>query len=171
MQSVVRPKLGKIAMSYASYTVDELPVPRTDFLRSERLVTLIGACAFGAAVGFSLAVAVGRADAWSLFLIAAVVLAVALYPASANVADAQQSSSPGCKWAALVQLGALLVWPLANQFAGSLYWLVPATALSSLVLLASCWSGPSRVVYRMGLQGLLIAALAAHQGTTAAMGA
>jgi hypothetical protein len=158
-------------MTYASHTIDALPVPRTDFLRSERLVTLVGACAFGAAVGFGIAVAVGRTDVWSLFLVAAVVLAIALYPASANVADASWRQSPGCKVAALVHLVALLAWPLAVQFAGGLYWIAPATALSSLVLLASCWSGPSRVVYRMGLQGVLVAALAAQQGVMAMIGA
>ena len=158
-------------MTYASHTIDALPVPRTDFLRSERLVTLIGACAFGAAVGFGVAVAVGQADMWALFFTAAVVVAVALYPASANLADATWKQSPGCKTAALLHLGALLAWPLATQFAGSLYWIAPATALLSLVLLASCWSGPSRVVYRMGLQGVLVAALAAQQGTMAMIGA
>ncbi|HYD72522.1 MAG TPA: hypothetical protein VEF55_05255 [Candidatus Binatia bacterium] len=158
-------------MTYASHTVDTLPVARTDFHRSERLITLIGACAFGAMLGFGVAVAVGQADMWTLFLAAAVVLAIALYPAAANMADASASRSPGCTLAATTHIGALLVWPLAAQFAGNLYWLVPATALSSLVLLASCWSGSSRVVYRMSVQGVLVAALAAHQGTMLAMGA
>jgi hypothetical protein len=158
-------------MTYASYTVDALPVPRSDFHRSERLITLIGACAFGGALGFGIAVAVGQADMWALFLVAAIVLAVALYPASANMADATESKSPGCTFAARMHIAALLAWPLAAQFAGNLYWLVPATALSSLVLLASCWSGPSRVVYRMGLQGVLVAALAAQQGTIMMIGA
>ena len=158
-------------MTYASYTVDARPVARTDFHRSERLITLIGACAFGAALGFGVAVAVGQADMWALFLAAAVVLAVALYPAAANMADARASRSSGCRFAATMHIGALLAWPLATQFAGNFYWLVPVTALSSLVLLASCWSGPSRVVYRMGLQGGLVAALAAQQGTMAMIGA
>jgi hypothetical protein len=158
-------------MTYASHTIDALPVPRSDFHRSERLITMIGACAFGGAVGFGIAVAVGQADMWVLFFVAALVLAIALYPASANMADASWRQSPGCKFAALMHLAALLAWPLAVQFAGSFYWIVPATALSSLVLLASCWSGPSRVVYRMGWQGVLVAALAAHQGTVLAIGA
>lgn len=158
-------------MSYASYTIDAVPVPRTDFHRSERLITLMGACAAGAAIGFAAAVAIGRTDMWVLFLIAAGVLAIALYPAAANMADARGSNSPGCKLAAVLHLGALLTWPLAIQFAGNLYWLAPATALSSLILLASCWSGPSRVVYRIGLQGVLVAALAAQQGTMIVMGA
>lgn len=158
-------------MSYASYTVDTLPVPRTDFLRSERLITVIGACAFGAAIGFTVAVAVGRVDIWSIFLTAAVVLAIALYPAAANMADAGWSKSQGCKLAALLHMVALLAWPLSIQFAGSLYWLVPVTALSSLLLLASCWTGASSVVYRMGLQGVLIAALAAQQSMFVSVGA
>lgn len=162
---------GKTLMAYASYTVDILPARRTDFLRSERVITVVGACAFGAMIGFALAVAVGRADVWAVFLGAAVVLAIALYPASANMADASWSASRGCKFAAAVHLIALLAWPLAVQFAGGLYWIVPATALSSLVLLVSCWSGASRIVYRMGLQGVLIAALGAHQGTTLMVGA
>src|SRR5690606_5523809 len=99
------------------------------------------------------------------------VLAVALYPAAANMADAGWSKSPGCKLAASAHMIALLAWPLAIQFAGSLYWLAPATALSSLLLLASCWTGASRVVYRIGLQGVLIAALAAQQGMFVLVGA
>lgn len=158
-------------MTYASYTVDTLPVPRTDFLRSERLITVVGACAFGAAIGFAVAVAVGRVDVWSLFLAAAVVLAIALYPAAANMADASWSKSPGCRIAAFLHMASLLAWPLAIQFAGSLYWLAPATALSSLLLLASCWTGASRVVYRIGLQGVLVAALAAQQGMLVIVGA
>ncbi len=158
-------------MSYASYTIDAAPAPRSDFHRSERVDTLVGACALGATIGFAVAVALGRTDVWALFLAAAAVLAIALYPASANMADASSDKSPGCTLAATLHLVALLSWPLAIQFAGSLYWLAPVTALSSLVLLASCWSGPSRVVYRIGLQGVLIAALAAQQGTMSVMGA
>jgi hypothetical protein len=158
-------------MTYASHTIDALPVPRTDFLRSERLITIIGAGAFGAAVGFAVAVSFGRADAWTLFLLAAVVLAVALYPAAANIADAQRGSAFGCRIAAVMHLGALLAWPVAILFGGAFYWIGPAAALASLLLLASCWSGSSSVVYRMGLQGVLVAALAALQGTVVLMGA
>lgn len=160
-------------MSYASYIVDTAPPPppRAYFMRSERLVTLIGASAAGAALGFGIAVTIGRADTWTWFLGAAFVLAVALYPASANMADAHSSNSHGCKLAALTHFMALLAWPVAAQFAGSLYWLAPGCALASLVLLASCWTGSSRVVYRIGLQGIIIAALAAQQGTMVLMGA
>jgi len=158
-------------MSYASYTVDAAPAASTDFLRSERLATVFGACALGSALGFAAAVAIGRTDVWAVFFLAAMVVAVALYPASANMADAARSRSPGCKFAAVVHLLSLLAWPLAVQFAGSLYWLVPSIAVSSLVLLASCWSGPARVVYRTGIQAVLIAALAAHQSTMTVMGA
>ncbi len=158
-------------MTYASYAVDLNTAPRTHFVRHERLVTLTGACAFGAMLGFSIAVAVGRYDVWALFLAAASVLAIALYPAAANMADAAQRNSPGCRLAAKLHLAALLAWPLTIHFSGGLLWLVPATALSSLLLLASCWTGASRVVYRIAAQGALVAALAAHQGTTVAMGA
>jgi hypothetical protein len=44
------------------------------------------------------------------------------------------------------------------------YWIAPAAAVLSLVLFASCWGGGSRAVYRMTLQGALVAALAGHQG-------
>jgi hypothetical protein len=116
-------------------------------------------------------VVVGGADIWSLFLAAVMVLAIALYPACANMADASWSKSRGCTFAATLHIISLLAWPLALQFAGGLYWLAPATALSSLILLASCWSGPPRVVYRMGVQGVIIAALAVQQGTATLMGA
>ena len=164
------------SMSYASYAVDTpavgaAPTSRADFHRSERLITIVGACALGGAIGFAVAVAIGRTDMWALFLSAAVLLAVALYPASANVADASGGQSKGCTLAAMAHIVAILAWPVVVQFAGGLFWLVPAIALSSLVLLASCWNGQSRAVYRMGLQGLLIAALGAHQATMLAMGA
>jgi hypothetical protein len=158
-------------MSYASYTIDAAPVRRTGFLRSERLITVIGASAFGAMIGFGVAVATGRADMWAIFFATAFVLAIALYPASANMADASWTRSQGCKLAAMLHLASLLAWPLAALFGGGLYWIAPLVALSSLLSLASCWSGASVVVYRMGLQGLIIAGLAANQGTMLLMGA
>jgi hypothetical protein len=157
-------------MSYASYTVDARPEPRTHFVRSERLITLIGACAFGATIGFALALAVGRYDAWTLFLGAAILLAVSLYPASANMADASWIDSPGCRFASAAHLAALLAWPLTIHVSGALAWLAPATAVLSLVLLASCWTGASRVVYRIGAQGVIVSGLAAHQGVMLTMG-
>lgn len=147
------------------------PAHRTHFARSERLITTLGACTFGAMIGFALAFGIGRYDIWALFLGAAVVLGVALYPAAANLSDSQRRRSPGCRIAARLHVAALLAWPLVIHVSGALYWLVAATALSSLLLLASCWTGRSRVVYRIGAQGVIIAALAAHQGTMLVMGA
>jgi len=157
-------------MAYASHAVDATRAPRTHFVRSERLITLIGACAFGALIGFGVAIIIGRYDAWALFLAAAIVLAIALYPAAANMADAGERESRGCKFAAKVHLAALLAWPFVIHVGGALFWLVPIAALSSLVLLASCWSGPARLVYRTGIQGVIVAALAAHQGAMLVMG-
>ncbi len=158
-------------MTYASFAVDEVRAPRTDFMRSERLITVIGAAGFGGLIGLTTAMAIGRHDVWAMFISAAVLLAIVLYPAAANLADASSRPSPGCKLATKMHLAALLAWPLVIHLGGSLFWLVPATALSSLILLASCWTGPSRVVYRISVQSVLVGALAAHLGLNAAMGA
>lgn len=157
-------------MSYASHTVGARPARRTEFRHSERLVTVLGACAFGAMMGFGIAVATGRADMWFLFFAMAVVLTIALYPASANMADAAVTHSPGCRFAARLHLASLLAWPVAAQLAGSFYWTVPLAALLSLFMLASCWRGGAHVVYRIGLQGIIVAALAADQGAARLMG-
>lgn len=158
-------------MTYASFAVDEVRAPRTHFVRSERLITVIGAAGFGGLTGLMIALAVGRHDVWSLFIGAALVLGVVLYPAAANWVDANARDSQGCKFAATLHLATLLSWPLVIPLGGAWGWLVPAMALSSLVLLASCWTGSSRAIYRISLQCILVGALAAHQSLNLLMGA
>jgi len=133
-------------------------------VRSERLILLIGASALGALLGFTASVSIGRLDVLSIFVITAIVVALALRPAARTLSEALKRRASGCAAAASLYMGALLAWPLLILFERGLYWLAPATALSSLLLLASCWNGARATVYRTSIQGALVAALAAQQG-------
>lgn len=143
---------------------------RSHFLRSERLIFLLGAAGFGGAAGFFMAVAMGRQDMWTQFLAGAPVLALALYFASATYAEAQQRGARGCGVMAAIHGGALLAWPLFIPLQGSLYWAAPVTALASVFLLASCWRGSPDAIYRSAAQTALVAALAAYQGVLIVLG-
>lgn len=133
-------------------------------VRSERLILLIGASAIGALLGFIASVSIGRIDMWTILALTAIVIAFALVPAVNTLAEALKRHAWSCATAATLHIGSLLAWPLLIQFDGGIYWLAPATAISSLLLLAACWSGAKRIVYRTSVQGALIAALAAQQG-------
>jgi hypothetical protein len=140
---------------------------REHFLRSERIVLLIGAVAFGAIAGFAMAVATGRSDLGAIILSAAPPLALALYLTGETLVDALRRDARGCATAAAMHCAALLAWPMTSllvPLSEATYWIAPAAAVLSLVLFASCWGGGSRAVYRMTLQGALVAALAGHQG-------
>ena len=137
---------------------------RQDFLRSERLVVLTGASGLGAVLGFSATIATGRADLMTSLLIAAPMLAVALYLAGHTLTDALARDARGCATATGLHVAALLAWPMTSLLSPFMaYWIAPLAAISALVMFASCWGGPPRAVYRMAGQGALVAALAAHQ--------
>ncbi len=121
-------------------------------------------------MGFTASVSVGRLDMWTVFIVTGIVIAFALYPAAATLSEALKRHARGCATAAMLHVGALLAWPMLIPFEGGIYWLAPATAISSLVLLASCWNGAKRTVYRTSVQGALIAALAAQQGALILLG-
>ena len=143
---------------------------RREFTRSGRLVVLAGATGFGAVLGFSATIATGRADLMTSLLIAAPMLAVALYLAGHTLTDALARDARGCATATGLHVAALLAWPMTSLLSPFMaYWIAPLAAISALVMFASCWGGPPRAVYRMAGQGALVAALAAHQAALVIM--
>ncbi|HYD86701.1 MAG TPA: hypothetical protein VEA80_04440 [Vitreimonas sp.] len=143
--------------------------PRANFLRSERLVFLVGAAGLGGLIGFVMAVAMGRQDMWSQLLAGAPVLALALLLACATFVEAQRRAAYGCSVMAAAHGMSLIAWPLFIPLPAA-FWVAPALALGSVALLASCWNGSSSVIYRAGAQASLVAALAAYQGVLIVLG-
>jgi hypothetical protein len=147
---------------------------RPEFQRPERIVVLSGALALGSLAGFGLAMSFGPMNMWLLAAVAAPVLIMALHLTSQTLEEALARDARGCAVSAAMHGAALLAWPLTGlltPLSPMSFWIAPALALSTLVLSASCWGGPPRTVYRLMAQGLLVAALAAHQGTILFMGA
>lgn len=147
---------------------------RTHFVRGERLIVLLGATAFGAALGFGAAMCSGRLDMWVLALIAAPVLGVAAHLTIRTLSEAFAARAYGCATASVLHVVALMAWPATAMFSAAapdLFWVAPMLALSALVLFASCWGGSARAVYRASLQGALVAAIAAQQGVHVLLGA
>lgn len=139
---------------------------RDHFLRSERLVLLIGAVAFGGLAGFVATVMAGRMPMSAVVLTGAAVLTFSLYLTSLTLVDALRRDARGCATASGLLGAALLAWPmtsLLSPLGAAIYWIAPLAAVSSLVLFASCWGGSARAVYRMTAQSALVAALATHQ--------
>lgn len=147
-------------------------VGRSEFRRLERFVILTGGVALGLTVGFTTAIGIGRPSLTALVISGAVFVAFGLYLSSQTLRESLVRNAYGCAAAAIAQAAALLAWPLTGLFApvsAPAFWAAPVLAISGLVLFASCWSGPPRVVYRLGLQGALVAALAAYQGALVIM--
>lgn len=146
---------------------------RADFRRLERLIVVTGGASVGAGAGFIIAVALGRMELWSVVLIAAPLMVAALYLVARTLQEGMTRDAMGCTTAAILHAAALLAWPMTALFAplsGAAFWIAPVAALATLVLFASCWTGPSRAIYRMGGQAALVAALAVHQGILLTLG-
>ena len=147
-------------------------VRRADFRRLERIVILAGGAALGLTIGFTTAIGLGRPSQAALILSGAVFGALALYLCSRTLRESLARSAYGCAAATVAHAAALLAWPLTALFApvsALAFWSAPFIAISALVLFASCWGGSPRAVYRLGLQGALVAALAAYQGALVIM--
>lgn len=140
---------------------------RKDFLRSERMVFLVGAAAFGAVAGFTLAVAMGRQDISVQWLASAPVLALALLLATNTLVEAVKSRAYGCSTMALAHAATLVAWPFTLLMTGAQFWMAPVAALTTVLLLASCWNGSSSAIYRSAGQAALVAMLAGYQGVLA----
>ena len=147
-------------------------VERKEFRRFERIVVLAGGVAVGSTIGFVTEIAIGRPSLSVLIASGAVLTAFALYLCSQTLRESLVRRARGCAAATIVHAAALLSWPLTALFASLsavAFWSAPAIAVSGLVLFASCWDGPQRVVYRLSLQGALVAGLAAYQGALVMM--
>lgn len=148
-------------------------LPRDHFLRSERLIVLMGATCVGAMIGFAVAMIAGRVDPLTLTLIALPALGLAAHFTIQTFSEALAARARGCATASVLHISALMAWPMIGLFAAAspaLYWLAPGLALSALVLFASCWGGSARAVYRTSLQGALVAIVAAQQGVMVLLG-
>ena len=146
---------------------------RRDFRRLERIVILTGGASVGAAAGFGAAIALGRMALWEVLLTAAPLMVAALYLVARTLQEGMGRNAIGCTTAAIMHAGALLLWPMTALFAplsGAAFWIAPVAAMATLVLFASCWSGPPRAIYRLGGQAMIVAALAAHQGVLLTLG-
>jgi hypothetical protein len=140
--------------------------------RSERLSLLRGGLALGGLAGGAAAIALGNQNLWVIILASAPFLAAALYLTSNMLVDALRRDARGCATAAGMHAAALLAWPFMSLFtpvSAYLYFTAPVLAIATLVLFASCWSGPSRAVYRLAAQGAVVALVAAHQGVIVLM--
>jgi len=147
-------------------------VGRKEFRRLERIVVLAGGVAGGATVGFVTEIAVGRPSLSVLIASGALFVAFALYLCSQTLRESLVRRARGCAAATVVHAAALLAWPLTALFAPVsplAFWVTPLIAISGLVLFASCSDGPPRAVYRLSLQGALVAGLAAYQGALVMM--
>jgi hypothetical protein len=102
----------------------------------------------------------------------AVLIPLALYLCSQTLRESFSRGAYGCACATIVHAAALLAWPLTALFtplSPLSFWMAPIVATSALVLFASCWGGPARAVYRLSLQGFIVAAAAMYQGALVLM--
>ena len=160
------------AAMFGERTARTTYVGRNDFRGLERIVVLAGGVALGLSVGFSAAIGLGRPSLGVLIASGVAFEALALYLCSQTLRESLLRNAHGCAAATIAHAAALLAWPLAGLFApvsALAFWIAPAIALSGLVLFASCWGGPPRAVYRLALQGALVAALGAYQGALVIM--
>ncbi|WP_395644957.1 hypothetical protein [Terricaulis sp.] len=146
---------------------------RREFRRLERFVILTGGGSAGAAAGFGVAIALGKMELWEVLLTATPLMVAALYLVARTLQEGMSRNAIGCTSAAIMHAAALLMWPmtaLCAPLSSVSFWIAPLAALATLVLFASCWSGPPRAVYRLGAQAMIVAALTVHQGLLLTLG-
>ena len=142
-------------------------VGRKEFRRLERLVVLAGGVALGGATGLAAEIMIGRPTFAVLIASGAILIPLALYLCSQTLRESVARRAYGCACATVLHAAALLAWPMTALFAPlspMVFWTAPAVAVSALVLFASCWGGPPRAVYRLSLQGFIVAGAAMYQG-------
>ena len=160
---------GFVDMAYDSTRFvqqEAVAASERDFVRAERLGLLVGGAGIGALIGGFAALALGQPSLWVMILTAAPILTLALFLTARTLTDAIRRNARGCATVAGLHAAALIAWPFTSLFASvnSLnFFIAPVLAMGSLVLFASCWSGPSRSVYRLAAQGALVALIGAHQ--------
>lgn len=158
-------------MAYESTLTATLPTAVAELRRDERFAFLVGGAAFGIVAGLVAAFALGRVGWWPL-LVAAPVFVLAAYLAVATFHDAVERRAFGCSVAAALVVLSLLAWPLTAivfPMSAGQFWLPPVAAIVSMVLLASCWSGAGRAVYRLSGEAASIFAIIGFLGLTQIM--
>lgn len=116
----------------------------------------------------------GYLSVLSVALIAAPLLLLALHLTSRTLTEAMSARAYGCATATTLHGAALLAWPMTALLAPLspvMFWMAPIVAGSALIMVASCWEGSPRAVYRLSLQAMLVAAVTAQQGLMVVMGA
>lgn len=151
------------------------PVDRTDddFRRGERLVVVAGASALGAMLGAGTAIALGRVDTWMILAASAPLFLLAMHLTWRTMREAVARRAYGCSFATVAFFLSLAAWPAVAMFYpldAPRFWIAPASAFASLLLLASCWKGTHRTVYRTGLQGTLLSIGAGYLGLLVFLG-
>lgn len=143
-----------------------------DFRRGERLVVLMGGAALGVFAGLGAALALGRTGAWPV-IVGIPLFVFALYLAVATFRDAIDRRAYGCALAAGLVAASMLAWPasaLLVPMSALTFWVAPAAVLSSMALLASCWSGAAGAVYRLSGEAAMFCMIVGFLGITQIMG-
>lgn len=159
-------------MAYDGSTFAAAIAGETPWTRAERLSVLVGALGLGFLIGLAATIFAGRV-APDPRLSAAPALVLALYCTGRTWIEAHARGARGCAVACALHAAALVTWPgvlWLSALAPHAFLVAPALAFSSLVLLASCWSGGPGTVYRTLFQAALTAAFAAHQTLFVFMG-
>jgi hypothetical protein len=112
-------------------------------------------------------------ELWTVILTAVPLIVLALYLVARTLQEGMVRHAYGCTTAAILHAAALLAWPATSLFAplsAANFWIAPVAAMATLILFASCWTGSSRAIYRLGGQAAIVCALAAHQGLLLTLG-
>lgn len=166
---------GLASMAFVSTFIAATAEPRptakavapaqNDFFILDRLVVLAGGLAAGTTFGFLTLIALGREPMMDLVVVGSMLVMIALNMASQTLRESIAAERRFCTIAMIVNCAALLCWPLIMvPLLQGMLWLAPALAVLSLLFVTSTWRGSSRAIYRAGLQGMIVAALAAYVG-------
>lgn len=132
----------------------------------ERLGLMLGASAFGAAIGFFTTLALGRIEPWLAPACSGPVYLAALYLAGERLHDAIVRKAWVATTLLTLHLAAMLAWPFAlflpAQEAAALVIGPPATLVTLIALTISVPIEP-RAVNRASAHALFVAALAVSQ--------
>jgi hypothetical protein len=164
-------------MTYALHAFDDAVAiaPRGEhgFTHVERVTMMAGGAAAGAVGGVFLAIAIGQLNLWTVLVMSAGVLALGLHLGNCTLKEAWSRGALGCAAVAIAHMYTLLAWPIISLYApasASMAFVAPAAGLLTLGLLASCWRGQPRAIYRLSGQAALVAALGSYQGLLLAIG-
>lgn len=153
-----------------SPTAKSVAPAQNDFFILDRLVLLGGGLALGAIFGFLALIALGRQPMIDLVVVGSMLVMIALNLASQTLRESLAAEARLCTIATWVNCSSLLCWPLVMvPLLDRVLWVAPALAVLSLLVLTSWWRGSPRAIYRVGLQGAVVAALGAYMGALTLM--